>query len=506
MISVVLMNKKIIAYCLLLTIFIASCTSYRQSNYTFNKKYSAVELREDFSLLKKILEANHPSLYWYLPKDSVDYYFNNGINSITDSLTETQFRNKVAYVISKIKCGHTSVLFSKDFNEQFNKHRYPSFPLHIKTWGDSMVVLANLNPRDSIFKRGTIITSINHKTNKELLDSMFQFISSDGYAYNFKSQAVSGNFPVWYKNIFGLDSVYSIQYINAEGKEASTFIKNYFPVIDTTKKKDTSINKIISPFIKPSRKQIREAGLLRKRSMNIDTSLNTAFIHLATFNEGKLRKFFRRSFKTIHQQQIKNVVVDLRENGGGDVTKSILLTKYLIDTSFKIGDTVAAINRNFPYKKYIRPWWLYWFPMHFAARKESDGRIHEHRYETHYFNPKTNNHFNGNIYLIQGGYTFSAATMFAAALKGQHNVTLTGEESGGGYYGNSAMHLLNIVLPNSKTRVVLPMYRLVMDKNREKGRGIIPDVYIPPSSAAIKKGIDIKIETVIKLIQQKNTN
>jgi hypothetical protein len=58
--------------------------------------------------------------------------------------------------------------------------------------------------------------------------------------------------------------------------------------------------------------------------------------------------------------------------------------------------------------------------------------------------------------------------MFIGALKGQDNVTIVGEESGGGFYGNSAMHLPTIVLPNSKLRVVLPMYRLVMDKTRPK--------------------------------------
>ena len=55
------------------------------------------------------------------------------------------------------------------------------------------------------------------------------------------------------------------------------------------------------------------------------------------------------------------------------------------------------------------------------------------------------------------------------------NVLVVGEESGGGYYGNSAMHVPEIVLPNSKLRVTLPLYRLVMDKNRAKGRGVLPD-------------------------------
>jgi C-terminal processing protease CtpA/Prc len=91
--------------------------------------------------------------------------------------------------------------------------------------------------------------------------------------------------------------------------------------------------------------------------------------------------------------------------------------------------------------------------------------------------------------------------MFISTLKGQSNVTVVGEETGGGYYGNTAMHLPVIELPASHLKVVLPMYRLVIDSTRTKnGRGIIPDVYIPPSSVAIKKGYDIKLQRIRQLI------
>ncbi len=75
--------------------------------------------------------------------------------------------------------------------------------------------------------------------------------------------------------------------------------------------------------------------------------------------------------------------------------------------------------------------------------------------------------------------------------------------SGGGYYGNSAMYIPTITLPNSKLRVSLPMYRLVMDSTRLRGHGIIPDLAIPPSSDAIRKGIDQKMLRIREMIQQK---
>jgi C-terminal processing protease CtpA/Prc len=484
----------------------AGCTSVKQTHYTFNQKYPADALRKDLVILKNVLEANHPSLYWYTPKDSIDYYFDQSLNSITDSLTEVQFHNKVAGAVSKIRCGHTSVRFSNQYNKQYDKNKYPMFPLFIKTWGDSMVVLKNLLPKDTVLKQGTIITSINGKGNKWILDSIFQFISTDGYSENYKSQIASFNFPAWYKIVFGLDSSYRIQYIDSMGKEAVTVIKNFELKKESIPKKDSLNKRIIVPDagkMPPlTRKQKRQIRSQSKESMQIDTAISTAYIRLTTFGNRKLRSFFRNSFRTIHQQHLQNLVIDLRENGGGDVQKSVLLSKYLVDTAFKVGDTVAAVSRSFKYGRYIHSSFWYWFPMNLVSRKMSDGRIHQRRMETHYFQPKTKNHFNGTIYLVQGGFTFSAATMFISGLKGQPNVKVVGEETGGGYYGNSAMYLLTVILPNSHIRVGLPMYRLVMKAGRIKnGKGILPDIEIAPSSQAIRKNIDPKLSAIREMIQ-----
>lgn len=478
---------------------LTSCVSYKIPNYTYNKKLPVALLKEDLTILKKTLEANHPSLYWYNTKDSIDFNFENALSTMKDSLNEVQFKKKVAEIISTIHCGHTSVNYSKNFTKLYKHHLYPMFPLYLKVWADSMVVLGNTIETDSILKRGVIITSINGVSNRLILDSIFKSISTDGYSVNYKNQVVSNNFPAWYKQTWGLDTSYTISYLDSLGNKATTTIKNYSPIKDTS-----TIKKEITKIKKPNRKQLKNARRLTKRYLQIDTSLQTAYIRINTFSEGRLRKFFRKTMKTISKDEIKNVVIDLRQNGGGDVGTTTKLLKYFANSPFKHADTVEAINRTFPHKKYLKNWWLYWIPMNFFATKERDKKIHYRRFEHHYFKPKSRYHFNGQVYLIQGGMTFSAATMFIATLKGQENAIVVGEETGGGFYGNSAVHLPTIILPNSKLRISLPMYRMVMNKNRPKGRGIIPDIYIPPSSIAIKEGYDTKIVTIRKLIEEKN--
>lgn len=454
-------------------------------------------MQEDVRLLKATLEENHPGLYWYTPKDSIEWYFDNTIASITDSLTELQFRNKVSWTIKKIRCGHTQVRFSEDYTNYYNGKRLPQFPLQLKAWKDSLVVLNNFL-KDSFLTRGTIITSINGRPNRVLLDSMYSLIGGDGYTNAFQEQLISFYFPQYYKSTFGINDTFSVNYIDSLSNEKQIKIPYFKPLSDSLEKLR------IASFPKLSKKERKKLRTLSQRSLQLDSVRQTAFINLNTFSEGKLQSFFRKSFNTIQKAGFKNVVVDVRQNSGGSIFSSIRLLQYLKDEPFTIADSITAIDRKFKYRKYMRPWFLYWLSLNVSGKKDDNGLIHFRYFEKHIFHPKKKNHFNGNVYVLTGGYTFSAASMMATHLKGQPNVTIVGEETGGGAYGNTAVHLPVVTLPNSKLRVVLPLYKMVFDNSKlHNGRGVIPDVEVPPSSTAIRLGIDAKMEKVKQLISQK---
>ncbi|MCE3282838.1 MAG: peptidase family [Chitinophagaceae bacterium] len=348
----------------------ASCRT-ASIQHDVSKKYSASELLEDVTVLRNTLEANHPSLYWYTPKDSMDHYFNSIAGSITDSMTEAEFRNKVSWVVSKIRCGHTSVRYSRRYTNAIAKAQLPVFPLAVKAWDDSLVVLSSAFRGDSIFTRGTILLSINGRSPKQVLDSMFQLISTDGYSDNFKNQVVSFNFGAFYKSTFGLDSLHTIRFLDSNRNTHTVRIRNYDPKSDTISRR----GRRAATVYMPTRRQIKEAQKLSRRSMTIDTPLNTAYLRVATFSSGKLKKFFKQSFRTIRKQGIENVVFDLRENGGGNIMNSTRLSQYLVQKPFKLADTVAAISRKFRYGQYIRPSLAYKISMFFTSNRKRSGRL-----------------------------------------------------------------------------------------------------------------------------------
>jgi hypothetical protein len=463
-------------------------------------KIAPALLIKDLQTLHQVLQENHPSVYWYTPKDSMDLHFSRDLASVKDSMSAWQFRNVVATYLANIKCGHTSVYFSPKLTKQYTKYRFPQFPLQLKVWKDSAVVIGNLYTKDSILKRGTIVTSINQLPVSALVDSMYRIISTDGNSINFKSQVLTNGFSSWYKARFGnQDSVYQISYIDSLGNKQTTQIAAYAP----PKPKKDSL-KITTDTASKS-KSIKPVTP-KKWTLLIDSATRTAFMNLSSFSGKGFKKFITKSFRNIKVSGVKNLVIDLRSNGGGEIKNSTLLTKYVSDHSFKIADSVFANNRG------VRkiPFGSYFSVMGHAlaklmiSKKMDGGGYHLKRYETHYYQPFTKNHFDGNVYILQGGYTFSASTLFTSPLIKQKNVTIIGEETGGGFYGNSAILIPTIKLPNSKLLFRLPLYRMVMDKTRPKGRGVVPDILVEPNSYAIKLGIDNKLEAVKKLIQQKN--
>src|SRR5450432_281190 len=488
-----------ISACLILT---ASCASSRKT-YDPRKKYSPVLLRADYTLFRNILETSHPSIYWYTTKDSMDYYFEQGYKSLNDSMTEIQFRDLLAFVISKIDCGHTTMKGSKAFSKYIDTAFSKAFPFAIKFWSDTMVITANLRKNDPLLQRGTQVISINGYSVRALTDTLFNYITTDGFSANGKYQSLSTGFAFanLYKNVLGLTDSIDIHYIDNMGLESQTWARPYDFKADTMDKKTLNHG---PPSRGSGKKKDKSRVFLPSVNLQLDTVMKTGFMTVATFDRtNHLKRFFKRSFKELEKDHIKNLIIDVRSNGGGDAGLSTLLTRYIIDHPFRLADSLYTIKPPSEYKKYIQKSFWHGMLVSVVTRKEKDGKYHFRYFEKHYNSPKNKYHYDGQVYILIGGNSFSATTLFAGDLKGQKNVTLVGEETGGGYYGNTAWIIPDVTLPNTGLRFRLPRFRMVVNKDRIKnGRGIMPDVWALPTADAIRDGIDFKAMKVKELIVQ----
>jgi len=498
------MKSALPVFFLLTALF--SCTAPRK-NYNPDKRYGRSELTTDYTLLRNILEAKHPALYWYTPKERMDHYFDSLNNQIADSMTAQQFGWQVlAPLLQKIRCGHTSFSMDKQWRKFIRNKQIPGFPLQVKTWGDTMIVTANLNRKDSTIRSGMRITSINHVPVKELQENMFRYLPTDGYAANINYSRLSANFPYYHRNIYGIFKNYRVGVADSTREEKKYLVPLWNPGDDSSgliqQKKQNA--KTVS---RKERREMRRNGF---RKFSIDSSLNCATLTLNTFNNGRykrLRKFFRTSFHTLQQNKIGNLIIDLRNNGGGNIDLYVLLAKYIKDSAFRVSDSTYAVAKSLrPYTRYIRHGWFNNIGLFFLTKKDEEGRYRLGHYERHFYRPRKKNHFDGHIYVLTAGPTFSASTLFCHSVKGQKNVLVVGEETGGGWHGNSGVMIPDIRLPQTRLQVRLPLFKIVQYRHvPQTGTGIIPDIAVPPTTEGVIRRIDRKMNFVKEMIRRNGT-
>ena len=88
------MTRLLSSCYLILCLFLFSCGTSEKA-FRPDRKYSPAVLREDYQIFRNVLEAWHPSLYWYTPKDSMNYFFAKGYSALNDSMTEPEKGKKI---------------------------------------------------------------------------------------------------------------------------------------------------------------------------------------------------------------------------------------------------------------------------------------------------------------------------------------------------------------------------------------------------------------------------
>ena len=118
------------------------------------------------------------------------------------------------------------------------------------------------------------------------------------------------------------------------------------------------------------------------------------------------------------------------------------------------------------------------------------------------WSPKKNR-FTGNVWVLIDGWSFSTCADVATVLHHNNWATFIGEETGGGYDGNTSGYSKTLQLSNSGIRVNLPMWMYTTANLGHSfyGRGVIPDYPIRPTISEFIKEEDVALNEALNLMK-----
>jgi len=446
-----------------LVIFIVSC-----HNGPTQTRFSAKQLNDDIDFLFNKLEYIHPNLYAYTSRDETYNLISNIKSQFIDSLTAIDFWIMVCPIVNNLKHGHTAITpKNEDVNKYVNQlksndFKYIPFSIIIK---DSSIFIHDIYSNDTNIKPGQRVISINGVRSSEIIKKLIQYESGERTEYRLH---YAGKRFIWNFSLFYPNSKYKIRY------EANR--NDYTEVLNGIDEKETE-KYYLKAFPKVNNYRLKI----------IDE--NVACIQYnACIDYDNFKLFLDSTFTFLKQNNTKDLIIDIRKNGGGDTRLNSLLLTYLTNMSF------------YEYQKHIE-------------KLTSDIRASNEYYSqfkndtiierTTYLDHKANNPllFQGNLYVLTGIETFSSGTELAMLIKDYKLGIIIGKETGGlpTCYGD----VFNFELPNTKIDVRVSYKWSLRPSGIDDNRGVAPDIVLDPSIADIISNKDIEMEYILKLVKDK---
>ena len=512
---------------ILFSIILFSCRSQEKYNAKIRAKHAPQQLKKDLEIVQNALENNHPGVYWYISKKDLDFKFDSLKKSLNDSLTPIQFYRELAPVIAAIKCGHTKLFYPGIELNKFQKDSIKKAGLkplsQLFYFVDNNRLFIKAVSDKSLVEtiKGSEILAIDGKPVSEIIKKTQSLYSSDGYNKTFYNQVLDKSFDAYYYVSYGRSDSSKLTLKKAD----STFIYTI-----KTLKSSNEEKKLLTPE-EIGNKKIADKQALKLKLKNLykgvddfgqplldlkfDSVLKSTAIMTVksfSFNKSNFRKFFKESFKDLKDKNTQHLILDLRNNGGGNLMYCNRLFRYLYNQPHKFNGK-AYMNHNYLHQiKYeeisvvVKAAKIITYPLSLITNlllthKDSIGRYGY--LPTTKFKKPLENVFSNDLVILINGYSFSATSLLAANLKEVDRGVFVGEETGGGYNQCTAGTIPYVNLPNTGLKFRLPLRVIqITEKRKLYGRGVFPRYEVKENFEDVLNKKDLILEKGKEVIKK----
>jgi hypothetical protein len=465
--------------------------------------YRPRELTADFDILKSVLISGDPGIYRYTTSATLEAEFGKVEAMLNRPMSAAEFYRVLAPMIADIKNGHTQLQWPKGLREKILATERV-LPLGLRTLGDDRIYIFRDFHSGEHDLAGFELLSVNGHTAKWIACKMRDSLSEDGDIPTSRRRDSSG--LAFVENLALLLNIYgpfSIE-VRRDGHRKIVAVSGVV---------ESDLVRIWKQLY-PDDREFRKA---QSTDFRLLPGVSAALIRVSHWDdpdehpENDLRKKFAEWFSILEANKTKTLIIDIRNNGGGEETLGTLLFSYLAKEPFLYYKAALANAPQFDFLRYAEgheekdalP--RYVAPLQTALNENLPGKPAA-RYQLvnrpnlglqHPSKP----HFDGQVFILIDGGSFSTSAEFAAICHSHRRATFIGEESSGAYYGDDSGITPTLVLPNTKLRIDVPLiaYYMAVNGVRNRNRGILPDCPVRDTIQDELEGRDKAMEVASKL-------
>ncbi|TFH01475.1 MAG: hypothetical protein E4H13_04820 [Calditrichales bacterium] len=453
------------------------------------------QMKADLAVVRDILTNGHPGLYDYTSKTQLDSLYRSIVTEISTPQSPAAFFRLLSGLTDQIHDGHL-LLFPPPTLQKVERF----FPLLLKyIQGDWYT-----DTDDFDLPAGTQILSINDIPLDEILERLWKYVPADGFNTTQKYRKIEMYFSLYLNYAFGAALDYSVTYLDQNGQtQRRTVQSEPFESLNTRNTRRRSYFARYHGFEDGRNFSARYIGNKSPFVYFID-SLKTAVLTVHSF--GIDPKQFKSDlidlFEEIEDAEADYLVIDIRRNDGGFRPDAIHLFTFLTNKPFRQIESSQVVSLTIPQQEYVFKTYL--DPQQFLYDKFKDyprgDRWVLATDGAEEIMVPDDRGFKGKVYVLVGGLTFSAAATFALNAKNDPDITLVGEECGGGYYFHNGEFPVYYRLPHSEIVLVQFMEKVlhvVSDKTVPPGSGVPPDYTVGLTADDLFTGKDAQLDYIL---------
>ncbi|WP_212005317.1 S41 family peptidase [Chitinophaga sp. HK235] len=482
----------------------------------YNRQLRPDEMKQDLQLFLDIQKKANSGLYRYHTKSQVDSIYKWAFTAARKPMSTLDFYKIILQLTDFEGSCHNYTEPQAELVGYLNRQR-GFFPFALKYIDGKMI----FNSKTAQIPVGARVLSVNGVSDRQLMQSFYKYMTADGFTKTQKQAgSVNRSFGLRYLYEYGVKDSFVIRFtapgatqpqtvtvpaVSLDERNASLLLRHSAPV-------DSVINYKVQPsysfrMVNPS------TGLLNLRIFTMADDENDPRFPVYV-------SFIDSVFRVLANNNIPNLILDIRGNPGGSDPTFEQPMMYLTDSSFLENTTAYNIFGNdLPYEKYF---WGVSTATRLDSASKAQGKLmlkdyfpsfeHGKSMQNAKYNPvyhPKSPGFKGKLYLLIDEDVASAASHLASLVKAYaRNVTIVGVETVGGYYGHNGHMGLIYELPHSKLKTKFSIVYVIQDApvkpDQPEGRGIIPDHTVWPSFDDFMQNRDTQMEYVLKLISGKS--